>query len=111
MPSAFAIVSLSACIRTWVPTSLRNEYQPCHSGKDLFCSNGRALLWSAFDSPQTAHFSKAGTITRSLGRDHGLYQGSARAASTRARAIAHAIEQPAKVEIDEIVNRPTAQDF
>jgi NADP-dependent 3-hydroxy acid dehydrogenase YdfG len=28
-----------------------------------------------------------------------------------ARAIAYAIEQPADVEIDEIVVRPTAQDF
>ena len=28
-----------------------------------------------------------------------------------ARAIAYAIEQPANVEIDEIVVRPTAQDF
>jgi NADP-dependent 3-hydroxy acid dehydrogenase YdfG len=28
-----------------------------------------------------------------------------------ARAIAYAIEQPADVEIDEVVIRPTAQDF
>jgi NADP-dependent 3-hydroxy acid dehydrogenase YdfG len=28
-----------------------------------------------------------------------------------ARAIAYAIEQPAEVEIDEVVIRPTAQDF
>jgi NADP-dependent 3-hydroxy acid dehydrogenase YdfG len=28
-----------------------------------------------------------------------------------ARAIAYAIEQPADVEIDEVVVRPTAQDF
>jgi NADP-dependent 3-hydroxy acid dehydrogenase YdfG len=28
-----------------------------------------------------------------------------------ARAVAYAIEQPADVEIDEIVVRPTAQDF
>src|SRR6266481_6126934 len=32
-------------------------------------------------------------------------------ASTIARAIAYAIEQPADVEIDEVVVRPTAQDF
>jgi NADP-dependent 3-hydroxy acid dehydrogenase YdfG len=32
-------------------------------------------------------------------------------ASTIARGIAYAIEQPAEVEIDEIVIRPTAQDF
>jgi NADP-dependent 3-hydroxy acid dehydrogenase YdfG len=32
-------------------------------------------------------------------------------ASTIARAIAYAIEQPAEVEIDEVVVRPTAQDF
>jgi NADP-dependent 3-hydroxy acid dehydrogenase YdfG len=28
-----------------------------------------------------------------------------------ARAIAYAIEQPSDVEIDEVVVRPTAQDF
>jgi NADP-dependent 3-hydroxy acid dehydrogenase YdfG len=28
-----------------------------------------------------------------------------------ARAIAYTIEQPAEVEIDEVVMRPTAQDF
>jgi NADP-dependent 3-hydroxy acid dehydrogenase YdfG len=32
-------------------------------------------------------------------------------ADTIARAIAYAIEQPAEVEIDEVVIRPTAQDF
>jgi NADP-dependent 3-hydroxy acid dehydrogenase YdfG len=32
-------------------------------------------------------------------------------AGTIARAIAYAIEQPAEVEVDEIVIRPTAQDF
>jgi NADP-dependent 3-hydroxy acid dehydrogenase YdfG len=32
-------------------------------------------------------------------------------ADSIARAIAYAIEQPAEVEIDEIVIRPTAQDF
>ena len=32
-------------------------------------------------------------------------------ASSIARAIAYAIEQPADVEIDEVVIRPTAQDF
>ena len=32
-------------------------------------------------------------------------------ADSIARAIAYAIEQPADVEIDEIVIRPTAQDF
>jgi NADP-dependent 3-hydroxy acid dehydrogenase YdfG len=32
-------------------------------------------------------------------------------ASAIARAIAYAIEQPADVEIDEVVVRPTAQDF
>ena len=32
-------------------------------------------------------------------------------ASTIARAIAYAVEQPADVEIDEVVVRPTAQDF
>jgi NADP-dependent 3-hydroxy acid dehydrogenase YdfG len=32
-------------------------------------------------------------------------------ASSIARAIAYAIEQPADVEIDELVIRPTAQDF
>jgi NADP-dependent 3-hydroxy acid dehydrogenase YdfG len=32
-------------------------------------------------------------------------------ADSIARAIAYAIEQPANVEIDEIVIRPTAQDF
>jgi NADP-dependent 3-hydroxy acid dehydrogenase YdfG len=32
-------------------------------------------------------------------------------ASSIASAIAYAIEQPADVEIDEIVIRPTAQDF
>lgn len=32
-------------------------------------------------------------------------------ADSIARAIAYAIEQPAEVEIDEIVARPTAQDF
>ena len=32
-------------------------------------------------------------------------------ASSIARAIAYAIEQPAEVEIDEVVVRPTAQDF
>jgi len=33
------------------------------------------------------------------------------AVNTVARAIAYAIEQPADVEIDEVVIRPTAQDF
>jgi len=32
-------------------------------------------------------------------------------ADSIARAIANAIEQPAEVEIDEVVIRPTAQDF
>jgi NADP-dependent 3-hydroxy acid dehydrogenase YdfG len=32
-------------------------------------------------------------------------------ANSIARAIAYAIEQPADVEIDEVVVRPTAQDF
>jgi NADP-dependent 3-hydroxy acid dehydrogenase YdfG len=32
-------------------------------------------------------------------------------AESIARAIAYAIEQPAEVEIDEVVIRPTAQDF
>jgi hypothetical protein len=32
-------------------------------------------------------------------------------ADSIARAIAYAIEQPADVEIDEVVIRPTAQDF
>jgi NADP-dependent 3-hydroxy acid dehydrogenase YdfG len=32
-------------------------------------------------------------------------------ADSIARAIAYAIEQPTEVEIDEIVIRPTAQDF
>jgi NADP-dependent 3-hydroxy acid dehydrogenase YdfG len=32
-------------------------------------------------------------------------------ANSVARAIAYAIEQPADVEIDEIVVRPTTQDF
>jgi len=32
-------------------------------------------------------------------------------ADSLARAIAYAIEQPADVEIDEVVIRPTAQDF
>jgi len=32
-------------------------------------------------------------------------------AESIANAIAYAIEQPADVEIDEIVIRPTAQDF
>jgi NADP-dependent 3-hydroxy acid dehydrogenase YdfG len=32
-------------------------------------------------------------------------------ADSIARAIAYAIEQPAEVEIDEVVIRPTAQDF
>ena len=32
-------------------------------------------------------------------------------ASTIARAIAYAIEQPAEVEVDEVVIRPTVQDF
>ena len=32
-------------------------------------------------------------------------------ANSIARAIAYVIEQPAEVEIDEIVVRPTAQDF
>jgi NADP-dependent 3-hydroxy acid dehydrogenase YdfG len=32
-------------------------------------------------------------------------------ADSIARAIAYAIEQPAEVEVDEIVIRPTAQDF
>jgi NADP-dependent 3-hydroxy acid dehydrogenase YdfG len=32
-------------------------------------------------------------------------------ATSIARAIAYAIEQPADVEIDEVVVRPTAQDF
>jgi NADP-dependent 3-hydroxy acid dehydrogenase YdfG len=32
-------------------------------------------------------------------------------ADSIARAIAYAIEQPANVEIDEIVVRPIAQDF
>jgi NADP-dependent 3-hydroxy acid dehydrogenase YdfG len=32
-------------------------------------------------------------------------------ANSIARAIAYAIEQPADVEIDEIVVRPTVQDF
>ena len=32
-------------------------------------------------------------------------------AESVAKAIAYAIEQPADVEIDEIVIRPTAQDF
>ncbi|HLW53491.1 MAG TPA: hypothetical protein VKW06_11665 [Candidatus Angelobacter sp.] len=32
-------------------------------------------------------------------------------ASTMARAVAYAIEQPADVEIDEVVVGPTAQDF
>jgi NADP-dependent 3-hydroxy acid dehydrogenase YdfG len=32
-------------------------------------------------------------------------------AGTIARAIAYAIEQPAEVEVDEIVIQPTAQDF
>ena len=32
-------------------------------------------------------------------------------ANSIARAIAYAIQQPADVEIDEIVIRPTAQDF
>jgi NADP-dependent 3-hydroxy acid dehydrogenase YdfG len=32
-------------------------------------------------------------------------------ADSIARAIAYAIEQPAGVEVDEIVIRPTAQDF
>jgi NADP-dependent 3-hydroxy acid dehydrogenase YdfG len=32
-------------------------------------------------------------------------------ASTIARAIAYAIEQPVQVEVDEMVIRPTVQDF
>jgi NADP-dependent 3-hydroxy acid dehydrogenase YdfG len=32
-------------------------------------------------------------------------------ADSIARAIAYAMEQPAEVEIDEVVIRPTAQDF
>jgi NADP-dependent 3-hydroxy acid dehydrogenase YdfG len=32
-------------------------------------------------------------------------------ADSIARAIAYAIEQPAEVDIDEVVIRPTAQDF
>ena len=32
-------------------------------------------------------------------------------ADSIARAIAYAIEQPAEVEVDEIVIRPTAQEF
>jgi NADP-dependent 3-hydroxy acid dehydrogenase YdfG len=32
-------------------------------------------------------------------------------AKSIARAVAYAIEQPADVEIDEVVVRPTAQDF
>ena len=32
-------------------------------------------------------------------------------ADSIARAIAYAIEQPPEVEVDEIVIRPTAQDF
>ena len=32
-------------------------------------------------------------------------------ANSIARAIAYAIEQPADVEVDEVVVRPTAQDF
>jgi len=32
-------------------------------------------------------------------------------ASTIAKAIAYAIEQPVEVEVDEMVIRPTVQDF
>jgi NADP-dependent 3-hydroxy acid dehydrogenase YdfG len=37
--------------------------------------------------------------------------GTSAVADKVASAIAYAIEQPAEVEIDEVVIRPTAQDF
>jgi NADP-dependent 3-hydroxy acid dehydrogenase YdfG len=40
-----------------------------------------------------------------------LYDKIGIAAESVARAIQYAIEQPADVEIDEVVLRPTAQDF
>jgi NADP-dependent 3-hydroxy acid dehydrogenase YdfG len=40
-----------------------------------------------------------------------LYQALAIPAESVARAVAYAIEQPADVDINEIVIRPTAQDF
>ena len=40
-----------------------------------------------------------------------LYRALAIPANSIARAIAYAIEQPADVDINEIVVRPTAQDF
>jgi NADP-dependent 3-hydroxy acid dehydrogenase YdfG len=40
-----------------------------------------------------------------------LYKKIAIPADSVARAVLYAIEQPADVEIDEVVLRPTAQDF
>ena len=40
-----------------------------------------------------------------------LYEKVGMPADSVARAIQYAIEQPADVEIDEVVLRPTAQDF
>jgi NADP-dependent 3-hydroxy acid dehydrogenase YdfG len=40
-----------------------------------------------------------------------IYKNWAMPAESIARAIAYAIEQPTDVEIDEIVVRPTAQEF
>ena len=40
-----------------------------------------------------------------------LYKAVAIPAESVARAVAYAIEQPADVDINEIVVRPTAQDF
>jgi NADP-dependent 3-hydroxy acid dehydrogenase YdfG len=40
-----------------------------------------------------------------------LYKKTAIPADSVARSVLYAIEQPADVEIDEVVLRPTAQDF
>ena len=40
-----------------------------------------------------------------------LYKKTAIPADSVARAVHYGIEQPADVEIDEVVLRPTAQDF
>ena len=54
--------------------------------------------------------SSSGEATRKILRE--FYKTTmAIPADSIARAIAYAIEQPSNVEIDEIVIRPTAQDF
>jgi len=40
-----------------------------------------------------------------------FYEKTAMPADSIARAVLYAIEQPAEVEIDEVVLRPTVQDF